>query len=118
PSGTRVKRQLQALRACGAANVDAGYWTLTHLPQHSQLYQLDVTTYRPDKYVLLNTDDGSAWRGDITTPRASVVGIEQDVLVRPVGGHVELIELAVLWQVCQRPITCVNIRRAAGAQSL
>ncbi|PJR22796.1 hypothetical protein ASJ34_18245 [Xanthomonas campestris pv. campestris] len=58
------------------------------------------------------------WRGDITTPRASVVGIEQDVLVRPVGGHVELIELAVLWQVCQRPTTCVNIRRAAGAQSL
>lgn len=68
PPVTRVKRHLQAMRASGAADVEAGCWTLTQAPQHRQLYQLDVTTYQPDKYVLLNTDDGSAWRGDVTTP--------------------------------------------------
>ncbi|MEN9110921.1 MULTISPECIES: hypothetical protein [Xanthomonas] len=68
PPVTRVKRHLQAMRASGAAHVDAGCWTLTQAPQHRQLYQLVVTTYQPDKYVLLNTVDGSAWRGDVTTP--------------------------------------------------
>ncbi|MBD5035000.1 hypothetical protein VWT76_16020 [Xanthomonas citri pv. citri] len=71
PPVTRVKRQLKAMRASGAADVEAGCWTLTQLPQHRQLYQLTVTTYRPDKYVLLNTEDGSAWRGGVTAAEST-----------------------------------------------
>ncbi|APP87212.1 hypothetical protein BI317_24380 (plasmid) [Xanthomonas hortorum pv. gardneri] len=58
------------------------------------------------------------WRGDITTPGTSVVGVEQDVLVRLIGGHIELIKLAVLRRLCHRPTTCVNMRGAGGAHRL
>ncbi|WP_267122730.1 hypothetical protein [Xanthomonas sacchari] len=80
-----VIRRLGSLRARGVATETAGRWRLA---ERQPLHHLHVTTYLPSKYVLFNTEDGTAWRGSATgwIRAEGAVPSPMDVLRRALQG--------------------------------
>ena len=63
-----VERRLQAVRKAGGLVFSEGFWRVpaakaVKAAPRSTLFKLDVTTYRPEKYVLFNLEDGTAFQG-------------------------------------------------------